>query len=434
MGARQTALTALIACRKQGAWSDGVLKQYLARDRLDAREAALASRLCYGVLQNRMLLDFYIDAFLQGSRNRLQPITEDILRLGAYQLTAMDKIPVSAAVNESVELAKRFVNPGAAKLVNGVLRALARAEHLPEPPSLAIRYSHPEKLVQLLAQQLPAEELEPLLRANNEPPALQVQLNPLRLSPEQALAQLSELGVVARPHPWLQDCWLLTGAGNLERLPLFQSGALYVQDAAAHLAALAADAEPGSRVLDCCAAPGGKSFACAIRMQGEGSILSCDIHAHKLRLIEAGAARLGLSIISPQLQNAAEPNEAWRGAMDAVIADVPCSGFGVIRKKPDIRYKPLEPTERLPELQLQILLNQAQYVRPGGLLVYSTCTILRRENEQVVHAFLQRNHDFSLEPVPVPVGLDAQNNGMLTLYPHRHGTDGFFICRMRKHS
>jgi len=233
-------------------------------------------------------------------------------------------------------------------------------------------------------------------------------------------------------HPWLDDCFYLSGAGNLEKLELFQTGAVYVQDAAAKLAALAADLKPGMHVLDCCSAPGGKSFAAGMQMKNEGSIISCDIHPHKIKLIQAGADRLGLSCIAPQVQDASGRREEWIGKMDAVIADVPCSGLGVIRKKPDIRYKDLEPLARLPEVQMAILRNQADYVRPGGVLVYSTCTILPRENEQIVARFLEERKDYTLELVPVPAGLAAENSGMLTLYPHLHDTDGFFICRMRR--
>ena len=432
MRARETALLTLIACRRQGAWSEAALRAKIAAGGLDQREAALASRLCYGVLQNRILMDFYLNAFLTGSWSRLQPVTEDILRLGAYQLTKMDKIPVSAAVNESVELAKKYANPAAARLVNAVLRAMARAPELPEPPTDGIRYSHPEPLVQLLRSAVPEQELPQLLAADNEIPRSCVQINPLRTTCEKELAELQALGAQVEPHPWLPDCFYLSGAGAIDRLDAFREGRIYVQDAAAHLAALAAGLEPGMQVLDCCAAPGGKSFAAAMQMQNCGTVYSCDIHSHKIKLIEAGAARLGLSVIQAGVRNAAEVFPDWRGAMDAVIADVPCSGLGVIRKKPDIRYKDLAPLARLPEVQLGILRAQAEHVRAGGVLVYSTCTILPRENEAVVRAFLQQRLDFSLEPVPTPRGLELPNGGYVTLYPHLHGTDGFFICRMRK--
>lgn len=434
MIARTTALSALIATRRQGAWSDGVLKEYIARDRLDSRDAALASCLCYGVLQNRMLLDFYIAHFLNGKLRDLQPVVLDILRLGTYQIVFLDKIPPSAAVNEAVEQCKTYANRRAAGLVNGLLRALARsASALPEPPDMATKYSVPTELVSLLRDNVDQTLLEPLLASCNAPVPTCLHPNPLRTDAQSVFSELSAQGVVLTPHPWMPDCMLAQGTGSLERLEAFAEGRVFVQDPAARLAAQAAGVQPGMRVLDACAAPGGKSFAAAMQMRGEGSILSCDIHPHKLSLIEKGAQRLGISILSTALQSAAERNEALVGQFDAVIADVPCSGLGVIRKKPDIRYKPLAPLEKLPPLQRAILENVSAYVRPGGTLLYSTCTILRRENEAVAEAFLCEHPEFSLEPIPVPADAGLENGGMLTLLPCVHDTDGFFICKMRKH-
>lgn len=433
MDARTTALSALIATRRQNAWSDGVLKEYILRDRLDSRDAALASRLCYGVLQNRMLLDFYIAHFLNGKLRDLQPVVLDILRLGAFQLVFLDKIPASAAVNEAVEQCKTYANRRAAGLVNGVLRTMARSrEALPEPPDLATRYSHPQALVELLQESLGAEMLEAFLRADNEITPTILHANPLRADTQRVYDELTEQGVTLTPHPWMPDCWLAQGTGNLERLDAFREGRVYVQDPAAHLAAMAAGVQPGMTVLDACAAPGGKSFAAAMQMKNEGRITSCDIHPHKLSLIEKGAARLGIDIVRPALQNAAERSEIFLENMDVVIADVPCSGLGVIRKKPDIRYKDLAPLEKLPALQSAILENVSAYLKPGGVLLYSTCTVLRRENEAVCEAFLRAHPEFTQEAFPVPARAGLENHGMLTLYPCIHDTDGFFICKMRK--
>ena len=433
MDARTTALSALIACRRQGAWSDGALKEYIVRDRLDRRDAAFAARLCYGVMQNRMLLDVYLESLLTGKLRDLQPVVLDILRLGAYQILFLDKVPVSAAVNEAVEQCKKYANKRASGLVNGVLRNLARQkDRLPEPPDLSTRYSHPAELVELLEKNVPAGMLESVLKADNESPATQVQINPLLADETAVLAELDELEISHQPHPWLPGCFLLSGTGSMEQMELFRQGKLYVQDAAAHLAALAAGVKPGMRVLDCCAAPGGKSFAAAMQMENCGSITSCDIHAHKTALIEKGAERLGITIISAQQADASVPNEAWKESFDTVIADVPCSGLGVIRKKPDIRYKDLRQTEALPEIQKKILENVSGYVKPGGVLLYSTCTILKRENEEAVSAFLKAHPEFSLEPFQTPEKLDIPNGGMLTLYPGQAETDGFFIAKLRK--
>ena len=438
MGARETALNALIACRKEGAWSNGVLKEYIRRDRLDNRDAALASRLCYGVLQNRQKLDFYLKQLLTGKQNRLHPVVRDILHLGLYQMLEMTKIPVSAAVNESVELTKKYCpNPVAAKLVNGVLRnADRRKGTLEEPVKLSDRYSHPESLIQLLRSYVGEELLEPMLRANNEAPDITIQVNTLKTDAETLTRALETQGVIVQPHSWMENCLVLRSTGALENLEVFRQGHFYVQDPAAKLSVLCAQLPQREDfyLLDCCAAPGGKSFAAAMAMGGKGHITSCDIHAHKTELIAKGASRLGLTNMTVCQQDASQPVSEWVGQMDAVIADVPCSGYGIIRKKPDIREKDPDTMVSLPALQLAILNNQAKYVKKGGLLLYSTCTLVRRENEGVVEKFLKANPEFCTEKLPLPANFPTNESGMLKLVPGQYDTDGFFICCLRRKS
>lgn len=438
MGAREMALCALIACRKENAWANGVLKDYIARDRLDARDAALAAKLCYGVIQNRYKLDFYLGQLLTGKLRSLHPAVRDILHLGLYQIYELDRIPDSAAVNESVALARKYCPkqryaPG---LTNAVLRkAVATKGTLKEPVSLEDRYSHPWELIRLLRENVGKDALEPMLRANNEAPATVVQVNTLKTTVGTLAEMLADAHVATQKHDWMPDCLVLSGTGDLEHLPAFRDGLFYVQDPAAHLSVLCAELAGGNlRVLDCCAAPGGKSFAAAIAMGGAGSITSCDIHAHKTVLIENGAARLGLINITAVQQDATVNVPEWNGSFDAVIADVPCSGYGIIRKKPDIRFKNPEDMVELPQLQLEILKNQARYVKPGGLLMYSTCTLLRAENEGVAEAFLAENPDFIAEPLPLPDVFPKNESGMFTLVPGQYDTDGFFICRLRRKS
>lgn len=433
MSARTTALTALIATRRQGAWSDGILKEYIRRDRLDRRDAALCAQLVYGVLQNRLLLDYYLKQVVTGGLSRLQPAMLDILRLGAYQILCLDRIPDSAAVNEAVEQTKRYVNKSAASMTNGALRALSRQKDtLQAPQELATKYSHPQALVSLLAQNVPAGQLEALLKADNEPAPTSLQVNPLLAAPEEVEAALAAQEISFAPHPWLSGCYLVRGTGDVGSLDLFASGRVYVQDASARLAAMASGVMPGMEVLDVCAAPGGKSFAAAMQMHNEGSILSCDLHAHKLALIEKNAARLGISILRAQQHDATKPDPALVEQFDLVIADVPCSGLGVIRKKPDIRYKALDSIERLPQVQRAILDTVQQYVRPGGVLLYSTCTVRKEENEDVVKGFVAENAQFCMEPFRVPERLALDNSGYATLLPQLHEADGFFICKLRK--
>lgn len=437
MNGRETALNVLIACRKEGGWSNALLKEYLSRDRLDRREAALATRLCYGVLQNRLLLDHYLQQLLTGKLKSLHPAVHDILHLGLYQLYFMDKIPESAAVNESVTLAKRYCKnqKNASGLVNAVLRnAVQRKDSLAQPKSYVERYSHPQALVDLLKAYAGKERLEPMLRANNEIPPTVVQVNTLKTTAETLKAMLEAEGVSVDDHSWMKDCLVLTGTGDLEKLPSFQQGLFYVQDPASRLSVLCAQLpdDKDIRVLDCCAAPGGKSFAAAIAMGGRGEITSCDVYAHKAQLIQKGAERLGLTNIHPMQRDATQPKPEWENAFDGVIVDAPCSGYGIIRKKPDIRYKDPASMKDLPALQLQILQNQSRFVKKGGLLMYSTCTLVRKENEGVVEEFLKNNRDFTLEPLPLPDNFPKNETGMQALFSGEYDTDGFFIARLRR--
>ena len=433
MSARETALNVLLTVRKDGGWSNGVLKDYILRDGLDRRDAALATRLVYGVLQNRNRLDFFLQQLLTGRVKDLHPGVRDILHLGLYQIYEMDKIPSSAAVNESVALAKKYCKKQtyAAGLVNAVLRKAVQTKgSLLQPKSYVDKYSHPQKLVDLLKQNVGKERLEAMLMANNAAPRTVIQVNTRRITAAALLEKLAGEGVEAEPHGWMENCLVLSGTGNLDKLPSFREGLYYVQDPAAKLSVLCAGIPAGATVLDCCAAPGGKSFAAA--MAGAGRIHSCDLHPHKIPLIENGAKRLGIEELTAYHRDATDFVAEWERAMDVVIVDVPCSGYGIIRKKPDIRDKDPDTMLQLPQLQLQILENQARYVRPGGVLLYSTCTLLRRENEQVVETFLKTNTDYSLEKLPLPAVFPENTTGMLTLVPGEYDTDGFFIAKLRR--
>lgn len=435
--ARETAVLTLAACEKQGAWSDGYLKHAIREQGLDRRDGALATRLCYGVLQNKLLLDWRLAQVCSMKLEKLDVKVLCGLRVAAYQLLFLDRIPPSAAVNEAVELAKRHSrSPRAAGLVNGVLRSLLRQGKVVEikegdkSKHLSVQYSHPLWLVEEFSALLGVEGAEELLSADNQQPPTTAQVNTLKTTPEKLTEGLRSAGVEVQPHPWLEGCLLLTGTGDLERLDAFRRGEFYIQDAASRLAVLAAEIKPGRRVLDCCAAPGGKSFAAAVLMENRGELISCDIHPHKIKLLEAGRDRLGLSVIIPTLQNAAKAREDWVGGFDTVLTDVPCSGLGIIRKKPDIRYKDPEPLKGLPQVQRGILDNCARYVRPGGVLVYSTCTLLRRENDQVVDGFLADYPEFAPEPFDLPHR--GKQPGRITFWPHIHGTDGFFAAKLRR--
>lgn len=438
MSARETALRVLISCRTNGAWADAALKAQLERDGLRGADAALCSRMVYGVVQNRLLLNHYIGAYCSQKPEHLQPPLLEILQLGAYQILFLDKVPDSAAVNESVNLAKIFKRGQAAGLVNAVLRKISvNKSDLPAIPDrdidryLSIRYSHPKWLVKRLISILGKEEAEQFLAANNGVAPLTVQVNTMKISEDGLREELCAAGVEIKNHAWVSGCLELSGAGDLNRLSAFETGKLLVQDPAAKLVSAISGVKPGDRVLDVCAAPGGKSFSTAIAMGDTGEIIACDLHENKLKRILEGAERLGLSCIKTEAADGRIFRPEWEHAFDLVLVDAPCSGLGIIRKKPDTRYKKADDLFALPVIQAAILENASRYVRSGGVLIYSTCTVLPEENEQVSDAFLTEHPEFSRESfsLPEPVG---KTDGQLTLWPQRHDTDGFYICRMRR--
>lgn len=417
--ARSAALKVLQGCHRRGEWANEGLRKALKG--MEPREAALATRLVYGVEQNRLLLDYYLGNLSSLPLEKVNETVLDILRLGGYQLLFMDQVPVHAAVDEAVKLTKKHAkNPKTAGFVNGILRNLDRQrDALPELPRetaarLSIQHSHPIWLVEEFARQLgdDMEQVEGLLAANNTPTPMTAQVNTCKIDVDELAETLKQSGVSVQKHPWQGDCLWLENTGELEGLDAFCQGLFYIQDPAARAAVLAATPKAGERVLDLCAAPGGKSFAAAVAMENRGEILSRDIYPWKVTEIEKGAARLGLSIVKTAVGDA---TKAAEGQFDLVIADVPCSGLGIIGKKPDIRYKDPAEFQALGPIQEAILENAGAAVKPGGRLLYATCTLRREENEGRVAAFLDRHGDFAPQ---------AQE----TLWPHRTGTDGFYYA------
>ena len=362
------------------------------------------------------------------------------LRLGAYQMLFLTRIPHSAAVDRSVALTRAHCkNPRAPGMVNAILRSLERSlDQLPTIPQedpaayYGTLYSHPAWLVEELLDELGSEGAAAFLRANNSQPPMTAMVNTVRAGAEEVAASLEAQGVEVKPHPWLENCLILSRSGSVEELEAFQKGLFYIQDPASRLAVLASGAAAGMRVLDVCAAPGGKSFAAAIQMEDRGEVVSCDLHPYKKTLIHRGAERLGLSCVQALTADGKVRRTEWEGGFDLVLVDAPCSGLGVIRKKPDIRYKDPEPLASLPAVQSAILDNACAYVKPGGVLLYSTCTILRRENQAVTDRFLEEHPGFVREGFSLPGPAGEVPEGQLTLWPQVHGTDGFYLCRLRK--
>ncbi len=432
-GARQAALEVLQRCRKDGAWSAPAMDAAIRRHELDRRDAALASRLALGVLQNSDYLDYYIDLYCAKPPEKG---LRDLLRLGVCQLLLTDRIPVHAAVGETVSLCRENGYGRAAGLCNAVLRRLAEnREKLPPIPGegtpqyLATRYSHPLWLAERIIAEHDYAFCEAFFAANNEVSPLTIQVNRLRIDPEDYCRALDRAEIPYARHEELPGCLTRPG-GNVTALPGFEEGLFYVQDAAARAAVEIAAPKPGMRVLDCCAAPGGKRFAAAIRMENRGSILSCDLQEKKLGRIREGAERLGISILETEARDGRSFDAALEGAFDLVLCDAPCSGLGVIGKRPEIRRKSEAEIGNLPSVQAAILDNVSRYVKDGGLLLYSTCTVLEAENSAQVRAFLAGHPEY--RPEDFSFGVRESENGCYAFWPHLDGTDGFFAAKLRK--
>ncbi len=433
MTGREAALAVLERCRRDKAWAASTIDAVIREKGLDRREAALASQLSLGVLQNCLLLDFYIGSY---TGSKLEPKVRDILRLGIYQILFLDRVPDRAAVSESVSLCRSAKLARASGLVNAVLRRIsAEKDTLPEIPEsgseawLSTKTSHPLWLVHKLVAQRGFAFAEAFLSANNGEAPLEIQINTCRCRVEDYLRALERAGLSYTRPSFPAACVSLPG-GRVTELPGYEEGLFYVQDRAACMAIELAAPSPGARVLDLCAAPGGKSFAAAIRMKNRGQILAQDLYEAKIRRLRAGAERLGLSCIKAVCKDAGVDEASYHDRFDLVIADLPCSGIGVIRKRPEIRFRSEEDVASLVELQRSILDRAAAYVRPGGTLLYSTCTVLREENEEQAAAFLSTHPAF--EPVDFTVDGRRSDRGSYTFWPQIDGTDGFFVCKMKR--
>ncbi|HEY8499629.1 MAG TPA: 16S rRNA (cytosine(967)-C(5))-methyltransferase RsmB, partial [Clostridia bacterium] len=381
----------------------------------------------------------------QFSKTKLKKISLrvlSILRLGVYQIMFLDRVPHAAACDTSVELAKKYAKESSG-FVNGILRNISRSSaeiHMPENTGsnayeLSVKYSFPVFLVENWLAGFGREFTERILDSLLMRPDFCVRVNTLKTSPEAVIEELLKEGIEVRPGRFLNEALILRGVSDISRLKAYTEGRITVQDESSMLAAKILDPQPGETILDICAAPGGKTAHIAGYMKNKGRIAAWDIHEHKIRLIWNNAERLGVKIIEPELRDALAPVSEPAGRFHRVLADVPCSGTGIIRRKPDIKWhrKP-EDFGKLVELQQKILYNASRYVMPGGVLVYSTCSLDRRENSAVVNAFVSENPDFFMEPINNLSGIIEDKKetagGMLNLYPHIDGTDGFFIARL----
>ncbi len=434
--ARAIAFKILKDAEKNKTYSNIAVDRALSQSELSGADRGLVTALCMGVTERKLTLDAIIDALSQNG-NKTDSDSRVLLHLGIYQLYFLDRIPDHAAVNETVALAPKRVRG----FVNAVLREFLRRRDAGSIDSLfpnreenelgylSLKYSFPEDVCSEFLKIYGICRTESIFEKFNGAPPLTLRINTLKTSRESYVKLLSERGIEYRLSDRLENAVLLDKVAYNE-LPGADEGLFFVQDEASQICVEALGAESGETVMDVCSCPGSKSFGSAMKMQNKGKIYSFDLHKSKLSLIEKNAQRLGIDIIEAQERDGRAPDEDLFGKADRVLCDVPCSGLGVIAKKPEIRYKKISEFERLPEIQYAILSASAQYVKRGGVLVYSTCTVLPRENSENVERFLSEHKDF--EAVEFSVGEHGSANGMLSLSPDKDGTDGFFVAKMKR--
>lgn len=414
---RELALKILREITENDAYADLAVKKGLASSKLENRDKALSTALVYGTIQHLRFIDFQLESVSARPLASLTPDVRGILRLAVYQLRFMDRIPDSAAVNEAVKMVKKHAF-SASSFVNGVLRNLLRKGwSYPKKlrARLGVTYSFPDWLIKLWTQQLGALECEKLLAASNEIPPISIRVNPMKSSEEEVLC------LCKGKKTQIENGLHIEEPSNIAETHMFHDGWISVQDIGAQMASLILDPRPGDKVLDVCAAPGGKTTHIAELMENEGEVTAWDVHKHRVELIQKNAERLGLTCVKATVHDAKCLDSEHMWYYDKVMVDVPCSGLGILRKKPDIKWKRLEEDlETLTIEQASILETASYHVKRGGELVYCTCTINKMENEDIVDAFLRLHKEY------------VKAEEYKQLLPHKDNTDGFFIAKLRK--
>lgn len=439
---REIAAEALMEIMTADAYNTMILRRLLRQNgAMSRQDRAFVTEVVNGTLRNLIYIDHVLNTFSKTKTEKMKPWLLAVLRTAVYQMYFMD-VPDAAACNEAVKLASVRGYGSLKGFVNGVLRTAAKKKQeipLPERGTaeyLSVLYSHPLWLIRMWIAYYGYEETEQICAYDNQSPDVTIRVNTLKTNTQALKKKLAQAGVHVAEGRICADALHLTKTADLSRLDAFKEGLFHVQDESSQLAVRVLDPQRGEEILDLCAAPGGKSFTIAEQMENEGSLLSCDIYAHKIDLMEEGAERLGISIMQCRVKDAAAEEKSPK-QFDRVLADVPCSGLGLMRKKPDIRLKKDgNEIDSLTKIQREILENAAGYVKKGGVLVYSTCTLCRKENEKNLEWFLAQHPDFTAEDISefLPEGWDTETakKGYLTLLPHKTGTDGFFISKLRR--
>ena len=423
--ARAAATKVVFEVNERNAYSNVSLAKELRQNKLNDVDRRFCTELVYGTVKAGKSIDWIISQYISRPLKKIDPKVIAILRVGMYQIFFLDRVPDSAAVNESVELAKK-INVGSSKFVNAVLRSAVREPDKAKFPTddsaetIALRMFHPQWLVERWIEQFGIEDTKRLCEIDNIQPTLSLRTNTLRTSRENLIKVLKEQGIDAAPSILVEEGIICNNIISLDNLKELQQGLCQVQDESSMMVAHELDPRPGEFIIDCCAAPGGKTTHIAELMKNTGHILAVDIYEHKIKQIRDNAKRLGVKIIKTEQLDAREIGKKFTSKADRVLVDAPCSGLGVLRRKADLRWKKnLEEIKILPRLQLEILTSAAEAIKVGGTLIYSTCTTGPAENEDIIKAFKESHTNFKLER-------------MRTLLPHIDKTDGFFIAKLSK--
>ena len=426
--ARLVAFEILLKTEKEKSFSNIVVDTALKDSSLEARDKAFVSRLVYGCIERKITLDFQIESHLSGSIKTIKTPVLIVLRMGAYQILFMDKVPDFSAVNECVKLSHNIGVNYASGLINAVLRKISSYGIIfpdeNDSRHLSVRYSCPLNLISMWKKAYGEENTKKLLEASLETPETVIRVNTLLTTPEKLIHILFDEGIIAEK-TYIENALVINKTGaEIDLLPSFKKGLFHVQDIASQLCVKALGVKENEMIIDACSAPGGKAFTIAEEMKNTGRIFAFDLYPSRTELIDKGAERLKIENIETCVCDSTKYYPSVQKA-DRVLCDVVCSGLGVIRRKPEIKYKELDSFKELPEIQYTILKNASCYVKTGGRLVYSTCTLNKRENERVCDRFLEENSSFRcIQPLDIPHFGDMY----YTLMPHINGSDGFFIA------
>ena len=414
--AREAALLALNDILYNGKYSNIAVKEMLGKCRgMDKTEKAFFTNLVYGVISRHFTLEYVISQYSAIRLKKLARYVKIILELGFYQIIYLDKVPESAAVNESVKLSKRYCKKGSDRFINGVLRAFLKNRCVIPDDDLAVKYSFSQEMTEMFLEQFGYEFSDQLMQALNTPPDIMLRPNTLKTDAD----KLSELLEADGIENTVTDYGMVISDGfDVASNRLYKEGYFTPQDRGAYTASVVLAPKEGETIIDMCSAPGGKATHIAELMKDNGNILAFDIHEHKVSLINNSAKRLGFNSINAQVGDSAVYNSELNGIADRVLCDVPCSGWGIIRRKPDIKLSHTDLCE-LYDIQKKILDNGAKYVKIGGCIVYSTCTVNKKENEEIISEFLSKNKNF-------------EKTYEKTFYPNIDGCDGFYVCRLNK--